>query len=161
MWDFSQKFGKVPLRIHFGLYRDETAELCHWHVPEAHFLESWSDARGYDGTIGIVQPLIAPLYDGKSIHEMVAMLMGQPGNSAHDIVRDYWKSQRPAKQTDKQFENFWETTLHDGVMAGSALPARALPVSLDFGKLPASGNSGGLEIVFRPDPTDWRWALCE
>jgi len=157
---FSQKFGKVPLRIHFGLYRDETAELCHWHVPEAHFLESWSDARGYDGTIGIVQPLIAPLYDGKSIHEMVSVLMGKPGNSAHDIVRDYWKGQRPAKQTDKQFEDFWETTLHDGVMAGSALPARALPVSLDFGKLPASGNSGGLEVVFRPDPTigDGRYA---
>jgi molybdopterin-containing oxidoreductase family iron-sulfur binding subunit len=158
--DFAQKLGKVPLRIHFGLYRDETAELCPWHVPEAHFLESWSDARGYDGTIGIVQPLIAPLYDGKSIHEMVAVLMGQAGNSSHDIVRDYWKGLRPAKQSDKQFEDFWETTLHDGVMAGTALPARALPVSLDFGKLPATENSGGLEVVFRPDPTigDGRYA---
>ncbi len=151
--DFAQIFGKLPLRIHFGLYRDETAELCHWHVPEAHFLESWSDARGYDGTIGIVQPLIAPLYDGKSIHEMAAVLMGQAGHSAHDIVRDYWKGQRPAKQSDKEFENFWETTLHDGVMAGTALPARAMPVNLDSGKLPASQNAGGIEVVFRPDPT--------
>ena len=151
--DFTQKFGKVPLRIHFGLYRDETAELCHWHVPEAHFLESWSDARGYDGTVGIVQPLIAPLYDGKSMHEMLAVLAGKAGVSAHDIVRDYWKGQRPAKQSDKEFENFWETTLHDGVMAGSALPARALTVNFDFAKLPASQSAGGIEVVFRPDPT--------
>jgi MoCo/4Fe-4S cofactor protein with predicted Tat translocation signal len=151
--NFPQKIPKVPLRIHFGLYRDETAELCHWHVPEAHFLESWSDARAYDGTIGIVQPLISPLYDGKSLHEILSVLIGQAGSTPHDIVRNYWKSQAPAKQSEKQFEDFWETSLHDGVMAGSALPARALPLSLDVGKLPASQNAGGMEIVFRPDPT--------
>ena len=51
------------MRVHSGLYNDETAELCHWHCPAAHSLESWSDGRAYDGTVGIVQPLIAPLYD--------------------------------------------------------------------------------------------------
>ncbi len=55
----------IPLRVHLGLYQDETAELCHWHVNEAHYLESWGDARAYDGTVSIVQPLIAPLYGGK------------------------------------------------------------------------------------------------
>ena len=74
--DFTSKFLKVGLRIHLGLYSDETAELCHWHVPEAHFLESWSDARAYDGMVGIVQPLIAPLYDGKSQDEFIAILVG-------------------------------------------------------------------------------------
>ena len=44
------------MRVHSGLYNDETAELCHWHAPAAHYLESWSDGRAYDGTVGIVQP---------------------------------------------------------------------------------------------------------
>ena len=66
-------------RIHLSLYEDETAELCHWHVPEAHFLESWGDARAYDGTVSIIQPLIAPLYDGKSAHEILAVFSGQAG----------------------------------------------------------------------------------
>ena len=30
------KNSNTPLRIHVGLHNDETAELCHWHVPEAH-----------------------------------------------------------------------------------------------------------------------------
>ena len=90
---FADHLLKVGMRIHLGLYDDETAELCHWHVPEAHFLESWSDARAYDGTVSIIQPLIAPLYDGKSAHELLAILLGQAGRTAHDIVHDYWKGQ--------------------------------------------------------------------
>ena len=60
----------IPMRVHLGLYQDETAELCQWHVNEAHYLESWGDTRAYDGTVSIVQPLIAPLYSGKSAHEL-------------------------------------------------------------------------------------------
>jgi anaerobic selenocysteine-containing dehydrogenase len=63
---FADHLLKVRTRVHLSLYEDETAELCHWHVPEAHFLESWGDARAFDGTVSIIQPLIAPLYDGKS-----------------------------------------------------------------------------------------------
>ncbi len=65
---FSQRMSKVKLRIHMGLYADETSELCQWHIPEAHFLETWSDARAYDGTVTIMQPLIMPLYFGRSVH---------------------------------------------------------------------------------------------
>ena len=63
-FDFGPALLNVKLRVHSGLYYDETGELCHWHVPASHYLESWGDARSYDGTIGIIQPLIAPLYDG-------------------------------------------------------------------------------------------------
>ena len=66
---------KVGVRAHLGLYEDETAALCHWHIPEAHFLEAWSDVRSDDGTVSIVQPLIAPLYSGKSAHEVLAALV--------------------------------------------------------------------------------------
>jgi MoCo/4Fe-4S cofactor protein with predicted Tat translocation signal len=156
-FEFAAKYLRVSLRIHLGLYNDETAELSHWHIPAAHFLESWSDARAFDGTVGIVQPLIAPLYDGKSWHEMVAAIAGDTGKTAHDLVRDYWKGQRKAKESDKSFEDFWETTLHDGVMAGSALPAHAATSSAAAAaaKIPASTAraAGPFDITFRPDPS--------
>ena len=157
---FPQQPLKIPLRIHCGLYYDETAEICHWHVPQTHFLESWSDARGYDGTAGIVQPLIAPLYHGRSLHELLTILTGQIGKSDHDVVRDYWKSQR--SPSAEQFETFWEKSLNDGLIAGSALPPIAPKLSLNYGKLPDPPklDQQTIEVVFRPDPTigDGRWA---
>ena len=67
---------RVPVRAHLGLYEDETSALCQWHIPEAHFLEAWSDVRSDDGTVTIIQPLIAPLYGGKSAHEVIAAIGG-------------------------------------------------------------------------------------
>ncbi|HXJ16367.1 MAG TPA: 4Fe-4S dicluster domain-containing protein, partial [Candidatus Polarisedimenticolia bacterium] len=151
-FDFGAALGKAKLRVHSGLYNDETAEYCHWHVPAAHYLESWSDARAYDGTIGIVQPLIAPLYDGHSAHEIIALLAGDSGKSGHDLVRDYWQSQRPEK--GQAFEAFWETSLHDGLIAGTALPAISVSLRPDFAQQAAAQPAAGeaMEIVFRPDP---------
>jgi MoCo/4Fe-4S cofactor protein with predicted Tat translocation signal len=158
---FPQQLLKVPLRIHCGLYDDETAEICHWHVPQTHFLESWSDARAYDGTAGIIQPLIAPLYHGRSLHELPAILTGEIGKSDHDVVRDYWKTQR-SQLSAAQFHAFWEKSLNDGLIAGSALSAISPKLSLDYAKLPDSPKVDGqaIEVVFRPDPTigDGRWA---
>src|SRR5438105_1272977 len=81
---------KVPLTVHLSLYEDETSELCHWHIPETHFLEAWGDTRAYDGTVTIMQPLIAPLYSGKSAHELLAAFTDQPDRRGYDIVRRYW-----------------------------------------------------------------------
>ena len=67
----------------------------HWHVPETHYLEAWSDARSYDGTATIIQPMIMPLYDGRSAHELLAIFTDQAGTSSHDLVQTYWKSQHP------------------------------------------------------------------
>src|SRR5207302_2846777 len=151
---FAQQLLKVPLRIHCGLYDDETAELCHWHVPQAHFLESCSDARAYDGTVGIVQPLIAPLYHGRSLHELLALFTDDIGESDHALVRDYWRREH-SQPSAEQFGNLWEKTLHDGVMAGTALPALSPKLILDYGKLPdvPAHNEQSIEVVFRPDPT--------
>ena len=150
---------KVRLKIHLGLYNNETSELCDWHIPEAHFLESWGDARAYDGTVSIIQPLIAPLYDGRSAHELLAALLGDPGKSSHDIVHGYWKNQKGGKD----FEPFWDTTLHDGVMAGTTFPPKSVAAeatlsdldSLNGTKRKPAGGSGQLEVIFRPDPTVW------
>src|SRR5438477_447309 len=109
------KNGKVPLRVHHGLYQNETAELCQWHVSATHELEAWGDARAYDGTVSIIQPLIAPLYSGKSALEFVALLSGQADATGYDLVRAYWQRQH----TDADFEQFWRKSLHDGWVEGT------------------------------------------
>ena len=129
-FNFADALQKAKTRVHWGLYNDETAELCHWHAPAAHSLESWSDGRAYDGTVGIIQPLIAPLYDGHSAHEVLALFTGDSGTSGHDLIRNYWQGQRTEK--DKAFEALWETSLHDGLIAGTALPAVSVSVSGGF-----------------------------
>src|SRR5262249_59741364 len=80
---FADALARVGLRLHLGLFEDETSALCHWHIPEAHPLETWSDARAYDGTATIIQPLIAPLYDGRSTHELLAAFADQDRSSHH------------------------------------------------------------------------------
>jgi MoCo/4Fe-4S cofactor protein with predicted Tat translocation signal len=90
---FADAMGKVALRAHVGLHQDETAALCHWHIPEAHFLESWSDVRASDGTASIIQPLIAPLYAGRSFHEVVAAMSDSGPQSAYELVRAFWSGE--------------------------------------------------------------------
>lgn len=152
-FEFAKWLQKVPVRIHWGLYADETAELCHWHIPAAHDLESWSDARAYDGTITLLQPLIEPLYHGRTVHELLAALLGESDRSAHEIVKSYWKSRRE----EPDFESFWRRVLHDGRMPETAAPFRQLFVRPDLARLlPESAPGGqGLEIQFRPDPALW------
>ena len=147
---FKDSLLKVRTRIHLSLYEDETAEQCHWHIPEAHFLESWGDARAYDGTISIIQPLIAPLYDGKSAHEILAVLAGQEEASGHEVVRGYWQRQKPGAD----FEQFWQTSLNNGVVADSALAPKPVKLNPALSTAAANAaNAGGIEIVVRPDPS--------
>ena len=165
---FADSLQKVGLRVHLSLYDDETSVLCHWHVPESHYLESWSDTRAYDGTVSIVQPLIAPLYSSKTVHELLAAFSDRPDRSSHDIVHDYWKNRFPAlgdKEpiADAAFERFWHKALHDGFVPDTALPPK--PVALKPLAVPAlqplkPDIQQPLEIVFRPDPTvfDGRFA---
>lgn len=83
---------RIPFRAHLGLYRDETAEYCHWHVPAKHYLESWGDVRAYDGTASIVQPLISPIYDGHSVYELVQLFFKENFDKKDlDIVKAYWE----------------------------------------------------------------------
>jgi molybdopterin-containing oxidoreductase family iron-sulfur binding subunit len=90
----SNRLAKINLRVHLSQYKDETTEYCHWHIPEAHFLESWSDTRSYDGTVSVVQPLIEPLYEGKTAHEVMAVFSEQYDRRPYDIVRSYWQAAR-------------------------------------------------------------------
>ncbi len=149
----------VRLRIHSSLHYDETSEWCQWHVPEAHFLESWSDARAFDGTASIVQPLIAPLYNGKTQHEILAAFSDQPERTSYQIVRQHWRAQLGG--SDQEFEKRWRRALHDGIIANTALAEKTIALRPDWftGATPSQASEK-YEIIFRPDPTifDGRFA---
>jgi Fe-S-cluster-containing dehydrogenase component len=152
--NFADAVSKAALRIHLSQQVDETSQVCHWHVPEAHFLETWSDSRAYDGTVSIVQPLIAPLHAARSAHDLLAAMSDRPERAAYDIVREFWKVGAD--------DAAWRRWLHDGVVPQTAFPIEQ--VSLVPGirqSLAASGTGGsGMEIAFRNDPTvlDGRFA---
>ncbi|MBV9574904.1 MAG: TAT-variant-translocated molybdopterin oxidoreductase [Acidobacteriales bacterium] len=146
----------IPTRVHLGLYDDETAELCHWHLNETHYLEAWGDTRAYDGTVSIVQPLIAPLYGGRSIYEVVALLGGATEVSGHDIVQGYWKKQH----TGADFDSFWRKSLHNGWVEGTAFAPKSVSAKAAGSAAQAAIDTSSIEINFRPDPSiyDGRFA---
>ena len=147
--DFAGALKKVATRAYSGLFPDETADQCTWYVPSAHYLESWSDVRGFDGTVSFVQPLIAPLYGGKTAHEVISTLAGEPGKLPYDIVRAYWQAQNKAPS----FDIFWSKALHDGVVPNTALATVNVTPKTPPATPPKTGS--GLEVMFRPDPTIW------
>ncbi len=146
---FVDALRKVAFRARLGLYDDETSQYCPWHVNEAHELEAWGDARAFDGTVTILQPLIEPLYGGKTALEVLAAALGQPAAKGLDLLRAYWQKQHP-----DGFDAFFRKSLHDGFVAGSALPVRTLkPAANKPAPAPAPApESASLEVVFRPDP---------
>jgi molybdopterin-containing oxidoreductase family iron-sulfur binding subunit len=164
--NFADAFNKAKIVVHLGSHLDETGQISHWHIPAAHFLESWSDARAYDGTVSIVQPMIDPLYGGKTAHHVFQALLNEPMASPYDTVRESWK---PIIKGD--FEAGWRKALHAGWIeestfdrttkgnAGQAKPGSTISASPQ-GKVPAPSAKDSLEIIFRPDPNvyDGRWS---
>lgn len=147
--NFTAALSKVPFSAHNGLYPDETSRLTNWHVPESHFLETWGDARGYDGTVTILQPLTEPLYFSHSHIELLELFFETPSATSQAIVRNYWQS----AMKESNFDRWWRTSVGTGLIANSALP----PISpalqpIDTAPLTQSGNSGSLDLLFRPDP---------
>ncbi len=144
--EFATAFNKAKVTAHLGLHVDETGQISNWHIPAAHMLESWSDARSYDGTISIVQPLIDPLYGGKSAHQILQLLLNEPLLSPYDAVRETQKA-----NIKGDFETGWRKALHDGWIADTALPATASAAAFN-GKVPTPSSKDAIEIIFRPDP---------
>jgi MoCo/4Fe-4S cofactor protein with predicted Tat translocation signal len=149
---------KARLRIRLGLYEDETSAVCQWHLPEAHYLEAWGDARAFDGTVTIQQPLIQPLYNGKSAYEILQILTAVPEQSGYEIVKGYWAAQHRGGD----FESWWRRAVHDGVVPDSAAAKKTQAIHGGALATPAQHRrlEGKLEVIFRPDPTiyDGRFA---
>ena len=159
--DFTDAFNRVPMTAHLGTHVDETGRECVWQINKAHYLESWSDARAYDGTISVIQPMIEPLYNGKSAHDILQGLLDNPQNSAYDAVVANAKT-----YITGDFEAGWRKALHDGFVAGTAFaPGSGSKAQGSAGSAapltPSPAPSGGgLEIQFKHDPSlyDGRYA---
>ncbi|MCH9031562.1 MAG: TAT-variant-translocated molybdopterin oxidoreductase [candidate division Zixibacteria bacterium] len=151
-FDFESALENVSNSVHLSSHNDETSKLCSWHVPRAHYLESWGDVRSYDGSLGICQPLIEPLFGGKSDTEMFSLLATGDSKSGYDVVRDTIKNEVGSIG----FENNWRRILHDGLYDGSAYSSTT--PSINHSRISAalkkssagstSAAANNLEVVF-------------
>ena len=172
--DFQKAMGHAKTVVHLGLYPDETAQVADWHINGAHYLESWSDVRAYDGTVSIVQPMIDPLYGGKSAHHILQAMLEKPDTSPMNAVRDNWKSvlggasagksaaSKPvaAMQNDADADLPWRKALHDGWIANTAFAPKDVSAKTTTSAPVTVPDATAMETIFRPDPTiyDGRYA---
>jgi molybdopterin-containing oxidoreductase family iron-sulfur binding subunit len=144
--DFAGSLKKVANSIHLAEYADETSQNTTWHVPKAHFLEAWGDARTWDGTISIAQPMIAPLYGGLSSAELLSLLLGNE-TTGEQLVRDTHKELNIGN---------WRKNVHDGYVPNTQLPvaqvnlvAGGTPPQLTGGQVKGSKlDKKDLEVTF-------------
>jgi MoCo/4Fe-4S cofactor protein with predicted Tat translocation signal len=152
---FAEAMANVKMTAHLGSHLDETGVATEWHINGAHYLENWSDTRAYDGTATVIQPMIDPLYAGKSAHEVIQSMLDDPDTSGYDAVRKTWQPGTADK------EHAWRKILHDGMVEGTAFQPKT--VSAKIGELPVIASSdaeGTVEVIFRADPNiyDGRYA---
>lgn len=148
--DLATLIRRVPLSMHLGQYRDETASVCHWHVPEAHQLESWGDLRAFDGTVGIRQPVTMPMRFGLSAEEFLGLMAGQTLDG-RGLVQATWR-----EVWGGAFEERWTSSLESGVIDESAFLAIEVSARADWNpEPPAAIPSAGVDVVFAPDPSVW------
>ena len=152
---FGDRLKHVPLKIHAGLYQDETALRCDWHLPLTHPLESWGDARSPDGTATLIQPTIAPLYGGRSIPEILSMLQDTDPRGGHEILRSYWRRELG----DDGFEAAWRDALLAGFVRDTAFQPQHVAVTASGAPNPAPA-ADGIDVLIRPDPTIWDGAFA-
>jgi molybdopterin-containing oxidoreductase family iron-sulfur binding subunit len=175
--DKDRMFKVTKLRVHLSQYRDETSELCHWQIPESHYLEAWSDTRSYDGTVSIVQPLIEPLYQSKSAHELLAVFSPQYDKNPYDIIREFWQTHFPAVNSPQlardpkhpeiiisasvtpgvapaaDFESWWRKCVHDGFVSNTALPVKRVSAKVDA-LAPNAGGTPAVPVTTVPATSD-------
>jgi len=174
---FADALNKVGKFVHLGAYRDETSQTADWHINAAHYLESWSDARAYDGSITIIQPMIDPLYGGKTAHDVIQSMLNDPAASNFDVVRGNWFNggatsaglNSPASEPDSVAmagaltgdgdENF-RKALHNGIIPNTAFAAKTLTAKTGVSIPTPPSKQGSIELIFRPDPSiyDGRYA---
>ena len=107
-WADLQK--KVPEIVRLGYHEDATSALSHWHVPLAHYLESWGDALTSGGDYLSIQPMILPLFGGLSEIDLLNALLGGPKTEGPELVQETFRGTNPPGD----FESAWSRFLHDG-----------------------------------------------
>jgi len=143
---FKESVEKIAHTIHLSGAYDETSALSEWHLPRAHALEAWGDAVARDGTRSIVQPLIEPLYDGKSDIELISWLLRGEFSNGYKLVRNTW-------QIPLDFEKYWRNLLYAGLdtkSAGSPVKPTFSAKAIETFRRPLIKESNDLEINFLP-----------
>lgn len=158
---FADALTQVSVTVQASVARTDTAALCRWSLPLAHPFEDWSDLRGPDGTVGTVQPLIAPLHGSRSRHELLDLLANGPAAArpARAIVEETWRGTR----SDAAFAAFRSAALHDGIVPDTAPPATPAPevappeTAAPETALPgpAGPDADGFELLLRPSHAVW------
>ena len=143
---FAEALKQVPFSVSLGLEPDETAELTTWHLPEAHSLEAWSDARAHDGTVTILQPQVQPLFGGHSAHEVLALLAGNGAPDGFKLVRQAWSRLDDAA---------WHQALASGVITGTARKLSDVRLSEIGEPTLAAPIDRPITLLLRPDPYLW------
>ena len=151
--DFNRLNKPNMLRIHLSQYKNETSEVCHWHVPAAHYLESWGDTRSYDGTVTIMQPLIEPLYEGKTASELLAIFSDQYDRKPYQIVKSFWQTQR-GNQGQSQTGGAAATAQRNQTAQQTPAPAPGAPASGSAAPAPSPSPSPSQDFE-----TWWRKAV--
>ena len=149
---FADAFNKVGTVVHLGSHRNETGLQAQWHINGVHYLESWTDARAYDGTVSVVQPMIDPLYSGHSAHEIIQSMLDNPDVSPYDAVRQTWSAQTSGAANGSDDDFGWRKFLHDGFLANSAFSPKTGAGKATIPAPPPQLPADTLEVVFRPDP---------
>lgn len=156
---FEEAFLRVPDRIHYGLFRDETAARSTVHLPAAHNLEAWGDGKAYDGTVSIVQPLIQPLFDSVSPLELFSLLNSE-AKSGYELVRDYWRY-----KAGGEFEKWWRKSLEDGIISGTASQSSSAAPVMNPDEVVAASqapfNASSFTLVLCPDHRIWDGRYAE
>jgi molybdopterin-containing oxidoreductase family iron-sulfur binding subunit len=160
--EFAARLSRVADVLHLGAYEDETAAYARWFVPLAHPFESWGDATAYDGTTSLVQPLIEPLFGGRTVAELLALFAGRDFPRSLALLRESWARRIPAADFDARFQQ----ALSKGLFAGSAAPRRdrditPAPLLAELARMSREpAPAGAIEASFAPDPSihDGRFA---
>ena len=166
--NFADSFAKLKNSIHLGTRTDATAHASTWHLPAAHYLESWSDARSSSGVYSVVQPMILPLYnDCVSELELLLALLSDDGkllngegvkgaaSPAYTAVRATFANLGGAGEAS------WKKLLRDGFLPDSTYPVVTPALRGDLGAVQstAAPTKGSLDVVFSTDSSifDGRW----
>ena len=148
---FAGSLEKAKLTIHWGLRTDATARACTWHVPAAHYLESWGDARTESGTLSLIQPMIIPLYGGISEIDLLHVVGGGDFGEGELFPAMGEVKTTFAEVTGKSDPESWRKALEEGFVAGTSYQPVSMEVSSPTIKLPTRPNKESLEVVFATD----------
>jgi len=153
-WRIEELIEKAEYSIHLSSYDDETSALTDWHINQTHFLEEWNDTQSSNGTIGITQPQIRPLFNGVSNIELMGIIINAELKKGYNLVQNTWRN-----IVLSNFESIWNQSLHDGVFSKKINSPNNRSVSkrlIQNNLIPKTTSVGNnIELVLKPSASTY------